>query len=124
VEILGWVDREDVPEQLNRMRLQVVPSHPTEGLPTAILEGMACGTPTYATSVSGVPDVVREGETGFLMETVDGTTIAAEIEEILRYNKLDVMSLNARERIKKQYSFEAAVDRWGKILENIQKNDT
>jgi glycosyltransferase involved in cell wall biosynthesis len=116
VEVVGWVDREEVPEQLNRMRLQVVPSHPTEGLPTAILEGMACGTPAYATPVSGVPDVVREGKTGFLLEAVDGTTIAAQIEEILEKEALDEVSLNARGLIEAEYSFAGAVERWRNIL--------
>jgi glycosyltransferase involved in cell wall biosynthesis len=116
VEVVGWVDREDVPEQLNRMRLQVVPSHPTEGLPTAILEGMACGTPAYATPVSGVPDVVREGETGFLTRDVNGTTIAAEIENILGREELDEVSQDARELIEEEYSFAGAVERWRDIL--------
>ncbi|WP_336326975.1 glycosyltransferase family 4 protein [Halovenus sp. HT40] len=117
VDVVGWVDREDVPEQLNRLRLQVVPSHPTEGLPTAILEGMACGTPAYATPVSGVPDVVREGETGFLMADERGAAIAAEIERILRNEDLPQMSQNCRETITAEYSFEGAVRRWRSILE-------
>jgi glycosyltransferase involved in cell wall biosynthesis len=116
VEVVGWVDREEVPEQLNRMRLQVVPSHPTEGLPTAILEGMACGTPAYATPVSGVPDVVREGETGFLMEDVDGLAIANQIEEILEKEEVYEISRDSRELIETKYSFSGAVERWQKIL--------
>jgi len=67
VETVGWVDHDEVPTELNRFRLLVLPSEPTEGLPTVILESLACGTPVYATPVSGVPDVVRDGETGFLM---------------------------------------------------------
>jgi glycosyltransferase involved in cell wall biosynthesis len=116
VEIVGWVDREEVPEQLNRMRLQVLSSHPTEGLPTAILEGMACGTPAYATPVSGVPDVIREGETGFLMCDIDEKTIATEVENILGEEQLDEVSRNTRELIEEEYSFAGAVERWQGIL--------
>jgi glycosyltransferase involved in cell wall biosynthesis len=117
VDVVGWVDREAVPEQLNRLRLQVVPSHPTEGLPTAILEGMACGTPAYATPVSGVPDVVREGETGFLMDDEDGKAIAEQIERILDGDDLAEMSRACRETITAEYSFEGAVRRWRTILD-------
>ena len=116
VEVVGWVDREEVPEQLNRLQLLVVPSHPTEGLPTAILEGMACGTPAYATPVSGVPDVVREGETGFLMDEVEGEAIAAEVAEVFEREDLGEISANARDLIEGEYSFEGAVTRYEKIL--------
>lgn len=121
VEVVGWVDREEVPEQLNRLRLQIVPSHPTEGLPTAILEGMACGTPAYATPVSGVPDVVREGETGFLMHDVDGATIATEIEAILDREDIAEISRNSRALIEAEYSFKAAVERYSVILSHLSK---
>lgn len=117
VEVVGWIDRKNVADQLNRLRLQIVPSHPTEGLPTAILESMACGTPAYATPVSGVPDVVRDGETGFLMETVDGTVIASEVQSILRREGLDEVSANARRLIENEYSFDAAVSRYEEILQ-------
>ncbi|MFB6109665.1 MAG: glycosyltransferase, partial [Halodesulfurarchaeum sp.] len=43
VELAGWVDHDDVPAELNRMKLLVMPSQPTEGLPTTILEALACG---------------------------------------------------------------------------------
>jgi len=119
VEVVGWVDRKQVPEHLNRLRLLVLPSQPTEGLPTAILEAMACGTPAYATPVSGVPDVVRENETGFLMRSVDGGEIAAEIETILAQKELSDVSENARIHIEKEYSFEGAVGRYTTILNNI-----
>jgi glycosyltransferase involved in cell wall biosynthesis len=119
VELVGWVDREAVPAQLNRLRLLVVPSHPTEGLPTAIQEGMACGTPAYATPVSGVPDLVREGETGFLMDSTDPDEIAADIEAILDRDDLETVSEEARSLVETEYSFEAAVRRWRGILEDV-----
>ncbi len=121
VEIIGWVDREEVPVQLNRLRLLVVPSHPTEGLPTVILEAMACGTLAYATPVAGVPDVVREGETGFLMEESKSTVIADQITEILETGNLSAASKNGRTLIEKEYSFEAAVERYRKIILDLSE---
>jgi glycosyltransferase involved in cell wall biosynthesis len=119
VEMTGWVDHENVPEVLSRLRLLVLSSHPTEGLPTIILESFACGTPVYATPVSGVPDVVREGETGFLMEDVDRDTIQAEIEEIIHRDDLNQISRNTRKLIQTEYTFEAAVERYRTILNEL-----
>jgi glycosyltransferase involved in cell wall biosynthesis len=122
VEIVGWVDRKQVPEYLNRLRLLVLPSQATEGLPTALLEGMACGTPAYATPVAGVPDIVREGQTGFLMKEVNGEAIASDIEKFLSETDHSVMSESARGLVEKEYSFEGAVQRWKDILNTIHRN--
>lgn len=115
VEMLGWVEREDVPEVLNRFRLLVLPSE-MEGLPTVILEAFGCGTPVYATPVSGVPDVVVENETGFLIEDVDSEVMASEISAILERDDLAEMSKNVRRTAEDEYGFDAAVTRYEQIL--------
>jgi len=120
VEVIGWVDREEIPEQLNRMRLLVVPSHPTEGLPTVILEAMACGTTVLATPVAGVPDVIQVGETGYLINEVDSGVIAAEVEDILAREDPPEISHNARSLIEDEYSFGGAVRRWKNILVQLR----
>ncbi len=120
VEVVGWVNRDEIPEQLNRLQLLVVPSHPTEGLPTVILEAMACGTPVLATPVAGVPDVVREGETGFLIDEITEEEISEDIEAALRQKDLSEVSHKCRELIEQKYSLEGAVVRWQNILESIQ----
>lgn len=123
VAVTGWVDHEEVPEMLSRFRLLVLPSAPTEGLPTVILESLACGTPVLATPVSGVPDVVREGETGMLMNCVASDSIATSIETILKRGDLEEISENGRMLIETGYSFEGAVERYQVILNEIM-NDT
>ena len=115
VEMLGWVDREDVPDVLNRFRLLVLPSE-TEGLPTVILEAFGCGTPVYATPVSGVPDVVVENKTGFLIDDVDSEVMANEITAILERDDLAEMSTNVRQTAEDEYGFDAAVKRYEQIL--------
>lgn len=123
VEMIGWVDREEVPAVLSRFKLLVLPSQPTEGLPTVILEAFACGTPVYATPVSGVPDVIRDEETGFIIENVDTEIIIEEITNIFMRDDLFQISETSRQVIKDQYSFDAAVGRYRKILNEIQDNE-
>ncbi|ERH09790.1 MAG: glycosyltransferase [halophilic archaeon J07HX64] len=119
VEVTGWVEHDDVPAELNDLQLLVMPSEPTEGLPTVILEAMACGTPAYATPVSGVPDVVRERRTGFLMASREPKAIAADIEAILDRDNLEDVSRRAHELATSEYSFEAAVDRYTELLTDV-----
>lgn len=124
VEFTGWVPHDEVPEQLNRLRLLVMPSEPTEGLPTTILEAFACGTPAYATPVSGVPDVVVEGETGFLMTEDGPEAIAGRIEEIIEREDLTTISANARRLVEEEYDYEATVDRYREMLTRITQAST
>ena len=121
VEMRGWVDHGDVPAELDRLRLVVLPSEPTEGLPTTILEALACGTPVYATPVSGVPDVVRDGETGFLMDSTDPAAIRRELLAILDREDLPAISRNGRELIEDEYSFEAAQGRYREIIQRVTR---
>jgi glycosyltransferase involved in cell wall biosynthesis len=116
VEVAGWVDHDRVASELNRMGLLVLPSRPTEGLPTTILEAMACGTPVLASSVSGVPDVVKDGETGFLIRSREPAALAERIEAILDRADRDAISARGRELIEAEYSFEAACERYRRIL--------
>ena len=118
-ELTDWVDHDEVPDRLDDLRLLVMPSDATEGLPTTILEALACGTPVYATPVAGIPDVVRDGETGFLMRETDADAIAGGIEEILAREDLPTVGRNGRELVEATYSFDAAVDRYEAILSGV-----
>jgi len=119
VELTGWVDHDDVPDQLNDLSLLVLPSQPTEGLPTTILEALACGTPVLASPVSGVPDVVREGETGFLLDSREPAALRATIIDILDRDDLDCISEAGRDLIESEYSFDAACERYSTILSRL-----
>ncbi|MDZ7687780.1 MAG: glycosyltransferase [Halobacteriales archaeon] len=123
VEMTGWVEQDEVPEVLSRLRLLLLYSEPTEGLPTVILEAFACGTPVYATPVSGVPDVVREGETGFLLGEEHPEAVARRLEEILDSDDLGEMSANCRRVAENEYGFEAAVARYSDLLDEVVSHE-
>ena len=117
VELAGWVDHEDVPAELNRMKLLVMPSEPTEGLPTTILESLACGTPVYASPVAGVPNVVVEDETGYHINEYD--RIEANIRSLLDRDDLTEVSRQGRNLIEDNYSFEASRERYRILLSTV-----
>jgi glycosyltransferase involved in cell wall biosynthesis len=54
-----------------------------EGMPLAVLEYMAAGLPVVATAVGGVPEIVREGETGFLVAPRDPAALAERVSRLL-----------------------------------------
>jgi glycosyltransferase involved in cell wall biosynthesis len=56
----------DLSEYLNRMDIFVLASR-TEGFPVVLLEAMAMGLPVIATRVGGIPELIRDNETGFLV---------------------------------------------------------
>lgn len=118
VELVGWIAHDEVADYLNELKLFVLPSY-SEGLPTGVLEAMACGAVVLATPVGGVPDVIKDEVTGFIMENNSPECIAENVMRALEYPDLDGIVENARKLIDKEYTYEAAVERYKKILNNL-----
>jgi len=99
----------------------VLLSHPTEGLPTVMLEAMDCGTPVLATRVAGVSDVVRDGTTRVHVTDTAPAAIAAQIADTLARDDLLKMSQAARGYMHEAYTFDAAVARYRRILRAVSR---
>jgi glycosyltransferase involved in cell wall biosynthesis len=61
----------------------VLPTY-SEGLPRVVFEAMAARTPVIASAVSGIPEIIRNGDTGFLVPPGDEEALAARIVAVLR----------------------------------------
>jgi glycosyltransferase involved in cell wall biosynthesis len=81
-----------------------------EGMPLAVLEYMAAGLPVVATAVGGVPEIVREGETGFLVAPRDPAALAERVSRLLDDPELARdMGERGRRRQREAFSRQAMV---------------
>ena len=84
-DLLGW--RDEIGELLAASDVLLLTSI-YEGLPRVVLQAMAAGKPVVATAVSGTPEAVEEGVTGFLSAPHDAAGMAESLRRILAGPKL------------------------------------
>lgn len=88
----------------------VVLTSASEGTPVTIIEALAAGRAVVATNVGGVPDVVEEGETGFLVRPGDTHALAERLEILARDpDRRGEMGRTGRERVLRRYAVERLV---------------
>src|SRR2546426_2295538 len=89
VRFLGQLTQDEVREVLREADVVAAPSVPTrdgrrEGIPVALMEAMASGLPVVASRISGIPELVDEDETGFLVGPGDVEGLASALERLVR----------------------------------------
>lgn len=122
VKVLPWIPHERLPAHLNDLKLLVLPSY-TEGLPNIVLEAMACGTPVLATPVGVVPDLIRDGETGFLVKENSPQSIAENVIRALGHPNLECIARNAEFLVEAKFTYEATVKQYKRVLDVMLKRD-
>ena len=108
--------RDDIPALLNMSDFFVLSSK-YEGLPTVIIEAMACETYVIATDCGGSAEIM--GETGKLIPIKNSSALANVFNDVLMLNESEVINNNkiARKRIEDQFSLINSVERWLKLYE-------
>ena len=119
VTLAGWIPHDEMPTYLNKLKLLILPSS-SEGIPTILLEAMLCGTPILATPVGGIPDILKDGENGFVLPNNSPENIASGIIRALDHPFLSKIAKNGQELLEKEYRHEAAVGRFKNILADLK----
>jgi glycosyltransferase involved in cell wall biosynthesis len=105
---LGY--QEDVGPLYAAFDALVLPSG-NEGTPVSVIEALAAGTPVVATRVGGVPDVVRHGEDGFLVEPGESEAFADRLAQLARDPALrERFGAAGRARVLPRYAVDRLVD--------------
>lgn len=123
VKFLGF--REDVPSLLQAMDVFVLPSL-SEGLPLSVLEAFALQKPVVATNVGGIPEIVKDGSTGYLVPPKNPEALAEKILMLLRDpQKAANIGQAGRKRAEEAFGLEQMIrkyqslydhDHWGSQL--------
>ncbi len=114
---LGRCER--VAELLSVSEICVLSSK-AEGFSNSILEYMAAGRPVVATNVGGAAELIREGETGYLVPAGDDEMMAARLIDLLRDpNRSRMMGEAGKRIVEEQFSCEAQLSRTEDLYERL-----
>lgn len=118
VSITGWISGRRIRELLLLSRGVVLPSF-AEGLPVVLMEAMAMKRPVVATCINGIPELVKEGENGFLTIAGDVESLTMGISKLLNaaVEQLNEMGKCGHDLVKTSYSSHSQIP----ILENYFK---
>jgi glycosyltransferase involved in cell wall biosynthesis len=111
VEIVHRLDHLEMVERYQASDVTVIPSF-LEATSLAVLEAMACGSPVVASAVGGMPELIRDRETGFLVPPGDPEALARRLEAVaaLPHAERNTLSVAARREIETRYSWLAVAE--------------
>jgi L-malate glycosyltransferase len=117
VRLLGF--RSDVPDLLGASDFFALPSR-MEGLPLSALEAMAQRLPVVTTKVGGIPEVVFDGEHGFLVPPDDPAALAAAMSKLANDRALRLaLGEAAHARARDEFSFEQMTQKYDDLYAHV-----
>lgn len=118
---VGWIDGEQKGEYMQKTMINVLPSY-NEGLPMTILETMAVGIPNISTSIASIPEVVYNGENGFLIIPGDLDALEGKLLRLINDVSLrEKFSKASYDLINKRFSLENHILRLKEIYKKLEK---
>lgn len=120
VQFVGAVAQSELAARMRRASVCVLPSF-SEGLGRVVVEAMATSTPVIGSRVGGIPEVIQDGVTGFLVPPGDEPALADKIRWVLEHPaETDTMGRNARIFAERFFSTQVYVSGYQQIFEAAQ----
>ncbi len=117
IQFLGI--RHDIPEVLATCDVITLPSS-REGLPMVLLEAMAARKPVVATRVGSVPDVVTDGESGFLLSSGDTHALAGALCVLVQdSNKRNVLADEGYKIVERRFNFARTLQMYQEVYARV-----
>jgi glycosyltransferase involved in cell wall biosynthesis len=118
VKYEGWVSGEKKQWLFSECDVYILPSY-NEGLPLSILEAMSYGLPIISTCVGGIPEIVFDGENGFLITPGNKKEIDLLLSNLLTNSELiNIMGKNSNKIVSSYYP-ERVIPKLQKIYSSL-----
>lgn len=125
-EFAGQVPHEDVPDYLNQLDVYVALSRlVSESFGVAVLEASSCALPVVVANVGGLPEVVRDEETGIIVEPESPDVAATAIESLVTNpERRRKMGKKGRAHVKDTYEWSECVSRMIDLYQRVSGKST
>jgi glycosyltransferase involved in cell wall biosynthesis len=126
IRFTGPVNHEEIPLWISASDILVLPSL-SEGRPNVVLEALACEVPVVATDVGGIPELMVDGETGYLVPAKNPAELSRKINKLLedKNQRENMGKLGRKSIIQRGLTWEAhakkTVDIYSELLEKSSK---
>ena len=118
IRMLGF--RDDLLEVFRSLDLFVIPTVEGDTIPQALMQALAIGLPVVSTTTGSIPDVVTDGESGFLVAPRDVDALAGRIGQLLADPALRAsMGRLGRQHVEKSYSIDRMVDELERVYRQV-----
>ncbi len=117
VDAVGPIGFKEKVELYKNARGYFFLSHWDEGCPLGPIEAMACGTPVIANRRSSLPEIVKDGQTGFVVEENNLEAAIQSVKNIGNINRK-----NCRRWVEENFTVEKMVDEYEKVYQKIIKD--
>ena len=119
VKLLGFLNKNELTGILNKCHLLLHPSL-SEALSNSLLLAQAMGLPVVGSDVGGIPEVVLNKRTGFLVPPAKSSLISKKTSELLMdYDKWKFMSENAKVHIRKNFNPDKEIAAYQKLYSKV-----
>ncbi|HSL90280.1 MAG TPA: glycosyltransferase family 4 protein, partial [Ignavibacteriaceae bacterium] len=117
----GFIDQNSVHEYQNMLDISVsVSIDDSESFGVAIIEASACEKPVVVSNMGGLPEVVEDGKTGFVVESKNPEMIVDAISKLIENPELRIeMGKNGRERVLELYDWNNSVKKMISIYQSL-----
>ncbi len=121
VQFVGHIENKEIYSLIKQHHFMVMPSvMESESFGVAVLEANACGRPVIASRIGGVPEVIRDGETGLLVPPENVGKLAEAIIKLATNRDLcNSMGKAAYDFVKENYDWESSLDSMAELYERL-----
>ncbi|RKY24796.1 MAG: colanic acid biosynthesis glycosyltransferase WcaL [Planctomycetota bacterium] len=129
VNLLGWRQREEVVELFRWGDILLAPSVTSqdgdrEGIPVVLMEAMAQGLPVISTWHAGIPELVQDGQSGFLVPERNADALAEKLEHLVKHpDSWSAMGKAGREYVERHHDIDKLNDRLMQLYRRLLDGD-